>query len=157
MLFRRFGSALPLVVTSLVLCGCPDCGFQRTPTLLFPIYTSDEAPTYLVIGDWHFSGILEHKAVGDGNWILEGGFVFATSGYDVSEPEVEISESLPERVRVRITVTPPPPGRPNLQVITRVPVLVEIPASNKASFDLRIITACDESLSSGVFEGAPDF
>ena len=110
MLCRRFGSALAFMAAALVLCGCPPCGGEGARILFFPNSTSVEEPSYWIVGDWHFSGTLKHEAAGDGNWVLEGTFVFGTSGYDVSEPEVEISESFPERVRVRITVTPPPPG-----------------------------------------------
>ena len=85
--------------------------------------------------------MLDKETSGDPAWTLYGSFMFPSTGYNVSEPEVQILESFPELVEVRFTVTPPTGAA--LAILTDVPIFLEIPASDDALFEIRIITTCD--------------
>jgi len=106
---------------------------------------------YGLSGEHDFTGSLIKEALTDAEWHLDGKFTFPTGGYAVREPQVSIQESYPEQVSVTLKVIQPAPDSIVTQVITVVPVSLEIPASNQAQFTLKI-EVCTE-MSSG--EGEP--
>jgi len=92
---------------------------------------------YGLTGAYDFAGSLTKNALTDAEWHLVSEFRFPTAGYSVGTPLVSIQESYPEQVSVTFTITRPAPGAVVAQVITPVPVSLEIPASNQAKFTLR--------------------
>lgn len=130
-------SVITLAVGAVILSGCP-CGLEEVGELI-PL----SGPFgYHVTGPWDFQGSLTKEYPGDPEWILQGTFMFPTSGYCVLRPQVTIAESFPEQVHVQILVLTPPPGQPVLQVLTPGSVSVSIPASDGAVFDIRFAPAC---------------
>ena len=92
---------------------------------------------YGLIGDYDFTGTLTKEALTDAEWHLDGQFFFPTAGYAVDEPVVSIQESYPEQISVTIKIIQPSPGSIVAQVITNVPVSLDISASNEAVFSLK--------------------
>jgi len=94
---------------------------------------------------YHFEGALgltgtiTKNNLNDADWVLEGRFVFPSSGYTTFAPDITVMESYPEQVLVKFHVVSPPDGVVVLPVLTEVPVRATISASNMAQFRLQVI------------------
>lgn len=125
-----------LILFAAATAGCP-CPCHNNANVEMTPFSGRFG--YGLEGPHDFVGALTKEALTDANWSLEGEFTFPTGGYTVGEPEVMIAESYPEQVRVTIEVTPPAPGTIVTQVVTKVPVSAQIPASNEATFRIEVV------------------
>ena len=124
-----------LVLGSCVLAGCP-CG-EEMPVELTPL----SGPFgYHVEGPWGLEGTLTKAELTDAVWRLEATFQFPSSGYTLLAPQVMVAESYPEQVSIEIPVLQP--EGVVLPVITERQVVVEVPASNEAEFDIVVAPYC---------------
>ncbi len=119
-----------LLGAGLLLSGCPCSETTVTLTQLSGRFG------YCFEGPYGLQGTITKTNLNDPEWLLEGMFVFPTSGYTVDPPEIAIAESFPEQVSIRLRIFAPPPGSAVLQVVTEVPFSTAINASNQATFNM---------------------
>lgn len=132
---RNVMTLTAVALSALVLSGCP-CG-EPMPVELTPL----SGPFgYHVAGPWGLDGVLVKEQLDDQNWRFEATFQFPSSGYTLLAPQVAIAESYPEQVSIEIPVVEP--QGVVLPVITERQVVIGVPASNRASFDIVVVPYC---------------
>ncbi len=133
---RKILWAGAVAVASVTLAGCP-CGPQEALNLE-PL---SEALGYTVSGPY-FEGRLTKANPDDEAWVLEGRYIFPNPGYRPLGPEVQVGTSDPELVHIGLRYLRPDPGQVYPQVISEVPVHIEVEASNHAEFKITIQAYC---------------
>jgi hypothetical protein len=132
----RYVMAISPVFAMLFLTGCP-CGM---PGLGAQLVQSGEL-LYTLQGDWGLSATLSKTTPEDGDWALEGSFLFNMPA-TVLGPEVHVEPGEPETVSVTFTVLPSPNTEQGTRNVYEYPVSAKVHAGNNAVFDVRVVTPC---------------